>query len=91
MVNDKLLKVKKLLSNEKAIEARVLFQEVTPDNSVTYFLIKGLLEQKFQEWGAAINSFQKVLELDPDHIEAKNHICIIQSVLNFWNPETFNP
>ena len=91
MNSDKLSTVKNLLDEEKAVKARELFQKIDPENSAFYLFIKGLLEQKFQEWGAAINSFQKVLEIEPNNSEAKNHINMIQSVLNFWNPETFNP
>ena len=91
MINDNLIIVKELLSNEKALEARKLFQALEPENSANYFYVKGLTEQKFQEWGAAINSFQKVLALDTNHREAKNRIDMIQTVLNFWNPESFNP
>ena len=91
MNNDKLIKVKNLIADENAIKARELFQTIEPENTVLYFFVQGLLEQKFQQWGAAINSFQKVLELDSGHLEAKNHIYMLQSVLNFWNPETFNP
>lgn len=91
MNNKKIIKVKDLIADENALEAKELFQTIEPENSVIYFFVKGSLEQKFQQWGAAINSFQKVLELDPNHVEAKNHIYMIQSVLNYWNPETFNP
>ena len=83
--------VKELLANEEAIKAKELFQEMEQENTADYFFVKGLVEQKFQMWGLAINSFQKVLELDPEHAEAGNHIRLIHSVLNFWNPEMFNP
>ena len=89
--DEKLLLVKDSLLNEDSSKAKELFQEIEPADTVEYFMVKGLLEQKFQQWGAAINTFQKVLELDPNYVEAQNHIQIIQSILNFWNPETFNP
>ncbi len=89
--NKKLLKIKRLLESEDAIRAKDLFQEIEPENSVLYLMVQGLLEQKFQKWGQAINTFQKVLQLEPDNEEAKNHIQLINSILNFWNPETFNP
>ena len=82
--------VKELLAKEEADNARELFQEVKQESTVDYYFVKGLVEQKFQKWGPAINSFQKVLELEPEHTEARNHIRLIQSVLNFWNPEMFN-
>ncbi len=60
--NEKLLLVKELLSVENAEKAKDLFQKIEPENTVMYFMIKGLIEQKFQQWGAAINTFQKVLK-----------------------------
>jgi predicted TPR repeat methyltransferase len=54
-------------------------------------MVKGKLEQKFQNWGKAINAYSKVLELEPENIEARNHLQLIRNILNFWNPEMFNP
>ena len=54
-------------------------------------MTKGKLEQKFQNWGDALNAFHKVLDLDNENREAENNIHIIQNIINFWNPEMFNP
>lgn len=80
-----------LLDREKAREAELAFQKLEPENTAEYLLLKGKIEQKFQHWGEAINAFNKVLELDPEHTEAKNNLHLIKNILNFWNPDMFNP
>ena len=91
MNSEKLNRVEGLIREEKAIEARNVFNDIKPKETVQYFLVKGKLEQKFQKLGDAINAFSKVIELEPDNIEAKNNLHIIHNILNFWNPEMFNP
>ncbi|NOR76674.1 MAG: hypothetical protein GQ525_16140, partial [Draconibacterium sp.] len=76
---------------EKALEAKKVFNDIEPEESVNYYFTKGVLEQKFQNLGDAINAFSKVIELDPDNTPAKNNLHIIQNILNFWNPDMFNP
>ncbi len=91
MRDNKLEKVVKLLESENAKEAQTLFLEITPEETVEYLIVKGKLEQKFQNWGDAINAFSKVIEIEPENIEAKNNLQLIQDILNFWNPDMFNP
>ena len=91
MDSEKLGKVIKLLKAEKVNEAETLFLEIDPVEKVEYWMIKGELEQKFQHWGEAINAFSRVLELDPENKEAQNQLHLVQNILNFWNPEMFNP
>lgn len=83
--------VKHLLDAEKAQEAKALFETLEPQNSEAYLFLKGQIEQKFQNWGEAINAYNSVLEIDPDNEEAKNNLHLIQNILNFWNPDMFNP
>lgn len=91
MSSENLNRVLELIRAEKAFEAQKVFNEVVPSETVEYFMVKGKLEQKFQNWGKAINAFSKVVELEPGNIEAQNHLHLIQNILNFWNPEMFNP
>ena len=91
MSSNKLSGVLELLKAEKAIEAQILFYEIEPVETVEYWMVQGILEQKFQNWGKAINAFSKVMETEPGNAEAKNNLQLIQSILNFWNPEMFNP
>jgi len=91
MNSDRLNRVEELISEEKALEARKIFDDIEPEETVLYYSVKGKLEQKFQNFGDAINAFSKVIEMDPDNINARNNLHIIQNILNFWNPEMFNP
>lgn len=91
MSNEKLTRVLELIRTEKANEAQKVFNEIIPAETVEYFMVKGKLEQKFQNWGKAINAYSKVIEIEPENTEAQNHLHLIQNILNFWNPEMFNP
>jgi len=88
---EQLEKVRVLLKNEKAAEAKEVFDSIHAFRSVDYYLVKGSVEQKFQQWGEAINAYNNVLGIDPDNEEAKNNLHLIQNILNFWNPDQFNP
>lgn len=92
MTNTKILDgIRLLLEAEKAGEAKQAFDELETEKSIEYLLLKGKIEQKFQNWGEAINAFNKVLELDYENTEAKNNLQLIHNILNFWNPDMFNP
>ncbi|HSH20144.1 MAG TPA: hypothetical protein VLA03_06810 [Draconibacterium sp.] len=84
-------KILVFIKAEKANEAKLKFEKIIPSETVEYLMVKGKLEQKFQNWGIAMNAFSKVIEIDPDNIEAQNHLHVIRGILNFWNPEMFNP
>ncbi len=91
MNNDKLDKVNSLLNEERVDEAFHLFQKLQVLETEEYWLTKGKLEQKFQHWGNAMNAFSKVLEINSENSEATNQLHFIHNILNFWNPEMFNP
>ena len=91
MNSEKLNQVLKLIQDGKSNEARKIFNEILPEETVEYLMVLGNLEQKFQNWAKAINAYSKILQIDPENFEAKNRIKMIQSILNFWNPEMFNP
>jgi hypothetical protein len=91
MSNEKLNRVIELIQTEKSNEARIIFNEITPEETVEYLMVSGKLEQKFQNWGKAMNAYSGIIQIDPENTEAKNRIKMIQSILNFWNPEMFNP
>ncbi|MEZ5107272.1 MAG: hypothetical protein R2757_22395 [Draconibacterium sp.] len=88
---NKLERVNLLLQAERSEDAQELFDKIDPEETVEYLLTKGNIDQKFQRWGSAINAYNKILTLDSDNKEAKNSLQFIQNILNFWNPETFNP
>ena len=69
-LNGKLKNVFELLQSEKAKQARETFEKVAETDSVEHCLIKGKLEQKYQNWGEAVNAFSGVLEIEPQQDEA---------------------
>ncbi len=91
MNKEELNNVLDLIKKDKVQEANEVFEKIVPVETVDYFMVKGKLEQKFQKWGNATNAYLKVVELEPDNMEAKNNLLIIKNILNFWNPEMFNP
>lgn len=91
MNDNRLEKVIDLIAQEKATEARRIFKDISAEETAEYYFAKGMLAHKFQKWGEAINAFNKVLEIEPKNSDAKNNLHIIQNILNFWNPEMFNP
>lgn len=91
MEKENLKKVIELIKADKAMKAHEVFKQIEKNESAEYFLVKGKLEQKFQNWGEALNAYSRVIEIDPENKEAKNHLQIIKGILNFWNPEMFNP
>ena len=90
-MKEKIQFVIELLERGKTEKAREEFLKISPEETVDYWLLKGKLEQKFQNWGEAINAFNKVLEFDKNNMEAQNNLHLIQNIINFWNPEMFNP
>jgi len=91
MKHNQLREISELLDAGKIEEAKKIFESVAVNDSSEYWLLKGKMEQKFQNWSAALNAYLKVQELDEENEEAKNSIQVIQNILNFWNPEMFNP
>ncbi len=74
-------------------EAEMLVKEAlarNPDDIDARFL-RGKIYCKREEWGRAINQFQRVLEEDPDYPEAKEQIEMINSILGYFTPDMFNP
>ena len=90
-IENSLAVIEDLLKNEKTQQARKLFEKLGEQNTVRYFLLKGKIEQKYQNWGEAINAFNRVLEIDSQNTEAANNLQLIKNILNFWNPDLLNP
>nr|WP_320000221.1 hypothetical protein [uncultured Draconibacterium sp.] len=90
-IENSLAVIEDLLKNEKTEQARKLFEMLGEQNTVRYFLLKGKIEQKYQNWGEAINAFNRVLEIDSQNTEAANNLQLIKNILNFWNPDLLNP
>ena len=54
-------------------------------------LLRGRIHHKMQKWGNAMNDYSTVLELQPDHPEAKTGLELCRNILGYFNPDMFNP
>jgi tetratricopeptide (TPR) repeat protein len=80
-----------LIHANRLDEAEKVLSAYQDEADPHFWFLKGLLNQKRQSWGEAINHFHRCLDLDPDHPGASAGRDICNSILNFWNPSLFNP
>ena len=70
-----------------ALNARL---DAEPDN-IEMLLQRGQLHYRRQEWGDAINDFNKVLKIDPSHHEARQFVEMVEEILAFRYKDIYNP
>jgi uncharacterized protein HemY len=75
---------------EKAEELIHKTLQSYPDDADLHFWL-GKIHCRKQEWGKAINRFQRVLEIDPSYSGAKAQIQMASSILGYFTPDMFNP
>ncbi len=83
--------IENLIDKGELEQAERLLKKEGISETVQYLLLLGKIKQKQQQWGEAINTYQKVISIEEDNKEAKLQIHIIRNILNFYNPEMFNP
>ena len=83
--------IEKLIEIGELEKAENLLKTGGNEVSVQYLLLLGRIKQKQQKWGEAINAYRQIISMDDDNQEAKLQIDIIHNILNFYNPEMFNP
>lgn len=52
---------------------------------------EGVEHYRRNEWGAALNSFRSVLELNPDDAETREYVKMIEEILAFRYTDIYNP
>lgn len=62
----------------------------TPDD-IDLLLEHGKLHYRLNEWGAALNDFNRILQLDAEHVEARQFVDLIQEILAFRYKDIYNP
>ena len=76
-----------LFEKSKLDEAMKKFEkiiEIDPNNDEAYYYL-GKIQNKFQNFGQAINYYNKALEINPDNEKVKNAITIVNNILNISN------
>ena len=83
--------IEKLIEKGELAQAENILKKDGAAETVQYLLLLGKIKRKQQLWGEAINAYQKVISMEENNKEAKLQIHIIRNILNFHNPEMFNP
>ncbi|PTN09171.1 lipopolysaccharide assembly protein LapB [Mangrovibacterium marinum] len=89
----KIEQIQTLLDQNKVDEASQLLEQslkIAPHSAGLQYQ-KGQIHLKRQEWGKAINAFNRVLEIDAHFPGAQNQIDMVRSILGFFNPDLINP
>ncbi len=71
-------------------KAREYLSGIDEGMSVHWYLL-GLIYKKEQNWGGALNSFLRTLEIDPGNPYAQSNIDMIKSILSYTNPHLSDP
>lgn len=62
-----------------------------PETLAIHWVCKGLLHNKSQQWGNALNSYLKALELDPGNGSAQAGIDLVNSIISYSNRSMRDP
>ncbi len=61
-----------------------------PDDPALY-IERGKLRYRSNEWGPALNDFNRALQLDPQQTEAREYVRLVQEILAFRYTDLYNP
>lgn len=64
--------------------------EATPDDASLY-VERGQWHYRRNEWGEALNDFNRALQIDPDHREARQFVEMTYEILSFRHTDIYNP
>lgn len=61
-----------------------------PENT-TLYLERGKLHYRLDRWGAALNDFNRILQIDDSHAEARQLAGMVREILEFRYKDIYNP
>ncbi|MGQ8335120.1 tetratricopeptide repeat protein [Sunxiuqinia sp. A32] len=90
---DEIINIEEYIENNQLEKANELIEKLITEeiSKEKLFFLRGKIHYKKQEWGEAINDFNKVLEINPDNTEAKSQIEMAIAILGYYTPDMFNP
>lgn len=93
MMTEELNHIEKQVKLNLLEEALHLIEHVLHQrpNCAELYYLQGQIFYKQQQWGRAINAFNRVLEIDPNHPDAQSQIDMANSILGYFTPDMFNP
>lgn len=77
----------------KTTEALTLVDEILEANNENQeaLWLRVRILYKMQKWGEALNSTNRILELNPGNTIAKNYREMINNIVKYWNKDLYNP
>lgn len=81
---------KVLWSVESRLAALTARLEAEPEN-VELLVERGKLRYRHNEWGEALNDFNRALRIDAEHREAREFARMVQEILAFRYKDIYNP
>ena len=92
-MTEELNHIKKQVESNQLEEALQQIEDLLhhQPNCVELYYLQGQIFYKQQQWGRAINAFNQVLELEPNHPDAQSQIDMANNILGYFTPDMFNP
>lgn len=61
------------------------------ENDATLYIERGKMHYGLNNWGAALNDFNRALQLDDANAEARQYVKMVQEILEFRHKDIYNP
>jgi cytochrome c-type biogenesis protein CcmH/NrfG len=92
-MSDLLIKARALFDQNELVDSLELVNELVSNNksNCEALILRARIQYRRQNWGAAMNDYYSVLELEPENQEAKSGIEMTKSILGYFTPDMFNP
>lgn len=89
----KVIDAQRAADEKRYDEALEMLHEILQNETenVEALLTRGRIFYQQQQWGNASNDFATILEIDPLNKEATTQLAMTKNILNYFNPEMFNP
>ena len=90
-MNDLILKAQHTWKEGDPEKALILLGDTSLSEDAESVFLAGEIHYSRQEWGVALNSFRKVLHLDPSQKAAQTYVELVLNILGFFHTDQFNP
>ena len=91
MEEDLIFKAKQMWKEGDSAQALALLNDPSLKENPQADFLSGEIRYNSQEWGLALNSFRRVLQLDPENLAAQTYVDLILNILGFFHTDQFNP
>jgi len=64
---------------------------IISERNIDGLLLRAKVFYRMQRWGDSLNDLNHILEIDKEHILAKNYKTMVMNIISYWNKDNFNP